>query len=318
MTAGQLLDRPLQGIGFMIAAFVTVAIGDALAKLLITGLPIAQFVFLRSVAVLLLLTPVFAHAGGLRIFQTGRPGLHLARCTLNAVSLVFFFIALRQLELATMFAIEFVGPLFMTALSVPLLGEKVGVHRWSAIAVGLAGALVIITPSAEGIQVMALAATFATFLWATSMVLVRKLSATESDATLLAYINTSLLIVGAIGAPFVWQPVQWRELAMIAALAVTQVIGQWLMLRAFRSAPVGVIAPFQYSGIIWATLIGWWVWGDLPAVNVWVGAAILVASGLYVMWRERLRVTRPRRDSASADSRDRSAPAASRTGRHDA
>lgn len=289
MTTGQLQDRPLAGIGFMSAAFVTVAIGDALAKLLITDLPIAQFVFLRSAAVLLLLTPFFVHGGGLLVFRTQRLSLHIARCTLNAVSLCFFFVALRQLELATIFAIGFVGPLFMTALSVPLLGEKVGLHRWSAIAIGLLGALVIIRPSAEGIQIMALVSMFATFLWATSMVIVRKLSATESDATLLAYINTSLLLVGAIGAPFVWQGVTWREIALIAALAVTQVIGQWLMLRAFRAAPVGVIAPFQYSGIIWATLIGWFIWGDLPAINVWIGAAILVASGLYVMWRERIR-----------------------------
>ncbi len=289
MTTGPLQDRPLAGIGYMIGAFVSVAIGDALAKILVADLPIAQFVLLRSVAVLILLMPFFAHGGGLRVFQTQRLPLHLARCALNAVSLIFFFVALRRLELATIFAIGFVGPLLMTALSVPLLGEKVGLHRWSAIAVGFVGALIIIRPGADGVQVMAMVAMCATFLWATSMVIVRKLSATESDATLLAYINTSLLLVGMAGAPFDWQPVQWRELALIAALAVTQVIGQWLMLRAFRLAPIGVIAPFQYSGIIWATLIGWWVWGDLPALNVWIGAAILVASGLYVMWRERLR-----------------------------
>ena len=79
------------------------------------------------------------------------------------------------------------------------------------------------------------------------------------------------------------------RLAFIALLAVTLVSGQWLMLRAFRSAPVGVVAPFQYSGILWATLIGWWIWGEFPALNVWIGAAILIASGLYVMWRERVR-----------------------------
>lgn len=297
MTSGTLQDRPFVGIAYMLAAFVTVAIGDSLAKLLITDLPIAQFLLLRSTAVLLLLTPFFLRQGGLVVFHTRRLDLHAWRCVLNGVSLVLFFIALRQLELATLFAIGFVGPLFMTAISVPLLGEKVGIHRWAAIAVGLAGALVIIQPGADGFQAMALLAVASTCLWSASMVIVRKLSATDGDATLLAYINTSLLLMGVVGAPFVWQPVTAAQLGFIACLAVTLVIGQWLMLRAFRSAPVGVVAPFQYSGIVWAALIGWWVWDEFPALNVWIGATILIASGLYVMWRERVRAREARATS---------------------
>ncbi|MBL8702246.1 MAG: DMT family transporter [Alphaproteobacteria bacterium] len=294
MTSGALQDRPFVGIAYMLAAFVTVAIGDSLAKLLITDLPIAQFLLLRSTAVLLLLMPFFLRQGGLVVFHTRRLDLHVWRCVLNGISLVLFFIALRQLELATLFAIGFVGPLFMTAISVPLLGEKVGIHRWAAIAVGFAGALVIIRPGADGFQAVALLAVASTCLWSTSMVIVRKLSATDGDATLLAYINTSLLLMGVVGAPFVWQPVTAGQLGFIFCLAVTLVIGQWLMLRAFRSAPVGVVAPFQYSGIVWAAMIGWWVWGEFPEINVWIGAAILIASGLYVMWRERVRAREAR------------------------
>ncbi|MBM3522058.1 MAG: DMT family transporter [Alphaproteobacteria bacterium] len=294
MSAGALQDRPLAGIGYMLAAFVTVAVGDALAKILITEMPIAQFLLLRSVAVVLLLIPYFMRRGGWVVFRTERLSLHLWRCALNGVSLVLFFVALRQLELATLFAISFVGPLFMTAISVPMLGEKVGRHRWAAILVGFIGALVIIRPGADGLQVLALMAVASTCLWSLSMVIVRMLSATDSDATLLAYINISLLLMGAVSAPFVWQPVSLTEFGYVIALAVTLVIGQWLMLRAFRLAPVGVVAPFQYSGIIWATIIGWWVWAEFPTLNVWIGAAILIASGLYVMWRERIRAREAR------------------------
>jgi drug/metabolite transporter (DMT)-like permease len=219
---------------------------------------------------------------------------------LNGISLVVFFVALRNLELATLFAIGFVGPLFMTAISVPILGEKVGIHRWAAILVGFAGALVIIQPGADGIKLMALMAMCSTCLWATSMVIVRKMSATESDATLLAYINTSLLLIGVVGAPFVWQPVTLGQVGFILVLAVTLVVGQWLMLRAFRMAPVGVVAPFQYTGIVWATLIGWIVWDEFPALNVWIGASILIASGLYVMWRERVRARERKAAEAAA------------------
>ena len=126
-------------------------------------------------------------------------------------------------------------------------------------------------------------------LWATSMVLVRKMSATETDASLLAYINLSLLLMGVVGAPFVWQPVTLAQAGFVLMLAVTLVFGQWLMLRAFRLAPIGVVAPFPYTGIVWATLIGWAFWNEFPAPNVWTGAGILIASGLYVMWRERIR-----------------------------
>lgn len=299
MTDGKLQDRPLAGIAFMVTAFVTVAVGDALTKAVIVALPIAQFLVLRSASVLILLLPVFLRAGGLVVFRTERLGLHLLRCALNGASLLLFYMALRRLELATLFAIGFVGPLLMTALSVPILGERVGPHRWAAIAIGFLGALVIVNPGAGGFEPAALIAMAGTALWATSMVLVRKMSATESDAALLAYINVSLLLLGAVGAPFVWGEVTLAQTGFIAMLAVTLVAGQWLMLRAFRLAPIGVVAPFQYTGIVWATLIGWAFWNEFPAPNVWVGAAILIASGLYVMWRERIR-SRQRASARSA------------------
>jgi drug/metabolite transporter (DMT)-like permease len=299
MTDGKLQDRPLAGIAFMVTAFVTVAVGDALTKAVIVALPIAQFLVLRSASVLILLLPVFLRAGGLVVFRTERLGLHLLRCALNGASLLLFYVALRRLELATLFAIGFVGPLLMTALSVPILGERVGPHRWAAIAIGFLGALVIVNPGAGGFEPAALIAMAGTALWATSMVLVRKMSATESDAALLAYINVSLLLLGAVGAPFVWGEVTLAQTGFIAMRAVTLVAGQWLMLRAFRLAPIGVVAPFQYTGIVWATLIGWAFWNEFPAPNVWVGAAILIASGLYVMWRERIR-SRQRASARSA------------------
>lgn len=289
MTDGKLQDRPLAGIGFMVVAFVTVAIGDALTKAVIVALPIAQFLVLRSASVLVLLLPLFLRNGGLLVFRTDRLGLHVARCALNAASLLLFYVSLRRIELATLFAIGFVGPLLMTALSVPILGERVGPHRWAAIAIGFLGAVIIVNPGTDGFQPAALIAMAGTSLWATSMVLVRKMSATESDAALLAYINVSLLLLGALGAPFVWQAVTLAQTGLIAVLALTLVASQWLMLRAFRLAPIGVVAPFQYTGIVWATLIGWAFWQEFPAPNVWAGAAILISSGLYVMWRERIR-----------------------------
>lgn len=279
----------MAGIAFMVAAFVTVAVGDALTKAVIVAVPIAQFLVMRSTSVLILLVPFFMRAGGLAVFRTERLGLHLLRCVLNGASLLLFYVALRNLELATLFAIGFIGPLLMTALSVPILGERVGPQRWAAIGVGFLGALIIVKPGADGIQVMALVAMAGTSLWATSMVLVRKMSTTETDASLLAYINTSLLLMGIVGAPFVWQPITLAQAGFVLMLAATLVVGQWLMLRAFRLAPIGVVAPFQYTGIVWATLIGWAFWNEFPAPNVWIGASILIASGLYVMWRERVR-----------------------------
>ncbi len=286
---GGLQDRPLRGIAFMIAAFTCVGVTDALSKAGVAMMSTTQMLAIRSAIVLLIMSPWLVQAGGLAVFRTLNPREHAIRIVLSLVSMFAFFEALRHLELATAIAIGFVAPLIMTAISVPLLGERVGIHRWSAIAIGFVGVLVILQPGADGFQPGALLCLLAAAAWAASMVYVRRLARTDSDITMLAYQNVAVLLVMGALAPFSWGPLGWPELALTGGMAVSVCMGQWLMFRAFRFAPVGLIAPFQYLELLWAAIFGWVIWSEFPDPPVWAGAAILVASGLYVIWRERVR-----------------------------
>ncbi len=282
-------DRPLLGVAFIVVAFACLGVSDALAKAGLSAMSVAQLLAIRSVLVLALLLPWVAFAGGLASLRTSRPRDHAIRVAWSIASMACFFEALRHLELATAIAIGFVSPLIMTALSVPMLGERVGPHRWAAIAIGLAGALVIVQPGADGFEPAALLCVAAAAAWAVSMVYVRRLSRVDGEVPMMVFQNAAVLVVMAALAPFSWTSPTGHDLLLVAGMAAAIVGGQWFMFRAFRRAPVGLVAPFQYSEIAWATLLGWLFWREFPGPHVWAGTALLVASGLYVIWRERLR-----------------------------
>jgi drug/metabolite transporter (DMT)-like permease len=149
--------------------------------------------------------------------------------------------------------------------------------------------LVITRPGPDGLEWPALLAVISSMLFATHLVTARWLARTETDAALMFWQNLGVLLVSGALAPFVWTPVGSTDLALIATMAALLLIGQFCTVRAFRTAPVGVVAPFQYVELIWAALIGYVFWSEMPPSNVWFGAAIVVASGLYMVWRERIR-----------------------------
>jgi drug/metabolite transporter (DMT)-like permease len=280
-------EHPVRGITYMLLGVTAFSATDGLSKWMVMAAPILEIVAIRNTMTLLMILPAVGHAGGLKALATRRGGAHALRAALSIGALLTFFTALRELPLATSIAITFVSPLFMTVASVVLLGERVGWHRWGAVVVGFAGVLVIAWPRAGGMiswpaAVMLLSSLF----FALSMTTVRWLARTETDVAMLFYQNAGMMPAGVAGLPFVWRAPRAVDLAVIAGMAATLVIGQVFMIRAFRAAPVAVVAPFEYVELLWASLIGYVVWSELPASHVWIGAAIVVASGLYVMWRE--------------------------------
>jgi drug/metabolite transporter (DMT)-like permease len=285
-------DRPLTGIAWILTAGFVLSIMDGLIKWSVGVFPVVQVVAVRSVFVLLLMVPLIARAGGVEALKTKRPLGHLLRVTLTVLAILTFFEAVRLLPLATVIAIGFGAPLFMTAMSVPVLGEKVGLHRWAAIATGFVGVLVITRPGPDGLSWPALLALVSSVFFATHLVTARLLARTETDMALMFWQNLGVLAVTGAIAPFVWTPATSHDLALVAAMALLLLLGQFCTVRAFRTAPVGAVAPFQYAELIWAALIGYAFWSEVPAANVWIGAAVVVASGLYVIWRER-RLARP-------------------------
>jgi drug/metabolite transporter (DMT)-like permease len=285
------LDHPLQGIAWMLAGVFLLAVLDALSKHAVSQLSIPVLIAARSTMVLVLLVPWVLRSGGWSVLRTRRPGAHLLRGVLAVCSMLAFFESLRLLPLATVIAISFAAPLFMTLLSVPLLKERVGVHRWGALLAGFVGVSLIVGPQAmDGeLGLGAWLALVAAFFYAASMTCVRWLSPTESDLSMLVWQNLTMGLVGAVGLWFVpleAAPSMWPILTLMAVLVL---LGQRCTFRALRLAPVGVVAPFHYSELLFAALFGWVFWQEWPGPHVWWGAFFVVGAGLFTLWRERAR-----------------------------
>jgi drug/metabolite transporter (DMT)-like permease len=241
--------------------------------------------------VLCLLLPWVMRSGGWSALRTRRPWAHGVRGLFAVCSMLAFFESLRLLPLATVIAISFAAPMFMTLLSVPLLKERVGVHRWGALLAGFLGVSLIVGPQAlDGdLGLGAWLALLASLFYAASMTCVRWLSPTESDLSMMVWQNLTMGLAGAVGLLFVPLEVAPGMWPIIALMAVLVLLGQRFTFRALRLAPVGVVAPFHYSELLWAALFGWVFWHEWPGAHVWWGALLVVGAGLYTLWRESAR-----------------------------
>lgn len=282
-------ERPLAAISAQLVCFTFISVNDVIIKLIVTELPSWQIIAIRSAFGLILLSPLMLWrlADGSGRLATRRIGTHIFRAALSAVSIVTYFEGLRTLDLPVATTILFVTPFFVVALSGLALREPVPVNRWIAVVVGFAGALVIVKPDASGISFAALLVLISAATWAATMVAMRDLARTESSLAVIVYFNLFLvLIAGALAFPH-WQPVPWRIMAIVAGVSAIQLIAQSFMMIAFRFASASVTAPMQYVQLIWSVLAGWFIFGVMPALNVFIGAMIVVASGLYLILSER-------------------------------
>jgi drug/metabolite transporter (DMT)-like permease len=284
-------DHPLQGMAWMVVGVFLLAALDALSKHAVSQLSIPVLIAARSAMVLVLLGPWVLRSGGWSALRTRRPWAHGVRGLFAVCSMLAFFESLRLLPLATVIAISFAAPLFMTLLSVPLLKERVGVHRWGALLAGFWGVSLIVGPQAlDGdLGLGAWLALLASLLYAASMASVRWLSPTESDLSMLVWQNLIMGLAGAVGLLFVPLEVASGMWPIIALMAVLVLLGQRCTYRALRLAPVGVVAPLHYSELLWAALLGWVFWHEWPGAHVWWGALLVIGAGLYTLWRERTR-----------------------------
>lgn len=291
---GTQADRTPAGIVFMIGGVLCFTVVDAAAKHVVSVVPVFVMIFLRQLTVMIMTMPIIWRSGGWRVLHTKRPLAHLVRALTALLATLSFFYALRTVPLATAVSVAQAAPLLLTALSVPLLGERVGVWRWSAVALGLVGVLVIIQPGdGGGIHMDVLLVLFSALCFAVTMIMVRRLSSTENNISLFFWANLLSLTASALAMPFVWVTPQPTELALIVLISVAMLAAQWLTVEAFRLAPVAVVAPFQYLEIVMGATAGWLFWREAVAPNVWLGAAIVVASGLVIIWRERVRMRQP-------------------------
>jgi drug/metabolite transporter (DMT)-like permease len=287
-TVPQAVLEARRGIGWMLVTMILFVSMDTVAKHLTALYPVPQVVWARFVFHTLLIGILLAPRARLTMV-TQRPGLQFLRSTLLLATTILFFSGLRILPMAESAAMMQVGPLVITALSVPLLGELVGIRRWMGVIAGFAGALLIIRPGSEAMQIAILLPLAAAVSNALYQITTRILSRSESTVTILFYTPlTGALLMSAV-VPLFWVTPDAEGWAMMALLGLIGGVSHFTLIKAFTAAPAATVAPFGYSSLIWATLSGLVFFGDFPDRWTIVGALVIAGSGLYILHREHVR-----------------------------
>ena len=272
----------------MVLAVATFSVMDVIMKRLVETYPAMQVTFLRGAASLPFLLAATATFGRWRDLIPQRWQLHVVRGFLSVMVLWCFVYAVSQRSLADTYTIFMSAPLLITALSVPMLGEYVGWRRWIAVIAGLLGVIMVLKPSGAGLITLGgLAALLSAVGYALSALTIRILSRTDTGAaTIFWALLVTTVISGAIAA-FQWVPLRAEHWMLIAGVGLSGAIGQYFITQAFRLAAPPVVAPIEYTALLWGILFDWLLWLTTPGVRTLLGAAIIVGSGLYLIYRER-------------------------------
>ena len=277
-----------RGIAWMLLTMLLFVSMDAIVKHLVQTYPVPQIAWARFFFLAVLLAAVLGPRLPAKLV-TQRRGLQVIRSGLLMVTTLQFFAGLYFLPLAEMTAIMQSAPLIVTALSLPLLGEHVGIRRWLGVAAGFAGALIIIRPGTDGMQLAAFLPLGAAATFALYQITTRILARTDGTLNTLMYTPLLGAAIMSLAVPFFWVMPDAEGWALMALIGLFGGLGHFTMIRAFTWAPAATVSPFGYTGLIWAALFGLVLFGDFPDAWTIAGAAVIVGSGLYILHREHLR-----------------------------
>jgi drug/metabolite transporter (DMT)-like permease len=282
-------DRPFRGIALILASTVFLGASDVTAKYLSTTLPSIEIAWIRFAVFALIMVPAMVPGSPVFGLRTPRPGLQFLRGTALLASSLLFISGLRFLPIAEASATGFVAPLFVTALSIAFLGESVGPRRWIATVVGLIGVLIILRPGTSAFHPAAFFPLVSALAWACTLIMTRMMSGRERAATIMAWSSITGVCVLSALVPLVWVAPSWHDLWLGIFIGVASTAGQWIVVLAFRYADASVLAPFSYTQLLWVSILGFLVFGEVPDIWTVTGAVFIVASGLYTAHRERVR-----------------------------
>ena len=278
----------LIGIALMCGTVALFACLDTTAKYLNTEMDAFQIAWGRYTSAFILTLFVSNPISRPELLKTGSPKLQVLRSLLLVASTVLNFLALRWMQLDEVLSIIFTFPFIVAMASIPLLGERIGWRRWSAICFGFCGVLVITRPGFAAMQPAALFSLAATICYGFYAVITRIVSRTDSNQTSLFYTNLVGALVMLPIVPFVWTtPAHWTTVALMLMTGVLGSLGHFLLISGHRLAPASVLAPFIYTQLIWVVILGYVVFDHVPNVWTMAGASMVVGSGLYMIWRER-------------------------------
>lgn len=274
-----------RGIILMILSTVGFSVMHTLVRYLSAEIHPFQIVFFRNLFGIVLFVPLVVRSG-LSFMKTERLPMHLLRAALNVMAMAAFFMALSLTPLAKVNALAFTAPLFTAILTVVLLGERIRARRWSAIAFGFVGAIVIIRPGFAEIDLGSVLTLVSAFIWGLTMIAIRSLGRTESSVTTTGYMIIFLSIFSLGPAIYVWQTPQGAAWAILVLIGITGTCAQILLAEALKTAETTAILPFDFLKIVWAAGLGYLLFAEIPTIYVFIGAFIIFSSSFYVAYRE--------------------------------
>ena len=281
-------DNPLRGIALSASACAVFAIADTTSKFLSASLPIIEIQWIRYM-LFFSMAAILAARGQNRSLRPRNPKLQILRGLCVTGSSVLFVYGIREMTMAQATTISFLSPLLITVLSIPLLGEIVGIRRWGAVVAGMVGMLIVVRPGTSGFQPAALFGVASSSCWALALIITRKIAASDEPRTTLLWSALVGAVVLSVLLPFEAKWPSWGQFGLCLMLGVLSSAGQWLVVLAHRLAPASLLAPISYTQLPWVSIGGYVVFDNLPDQWTLVGAAIIVASGLYTAHRERVR-----------------------------
>jgi drug/metabolite transporter (DMT)-like permease len=284
------VDRPqsvTRALVNMVGAAIAFSILNVAVKSLRGEIPTIQLVWVRTLGHLLFVIAAFAPRHGLKLFETQHPVFQLIRSVLLLASTLFYFTAIGFVALATAAAISFMTPCLIAVLAGPLLSERVGLRRWVAVAVGFLGVLVVARPGADTANLASLLVLGSAAASALYDLLTRRVVGADPPETTVGYAAVVGTVVLGLVVPFAWTPPRsWGSLLIMLSLGLWGGLGHYLTARAYQCAPASAVAPFTYLQLVGAAIAGYLAFGELPGAGVWVGAALIVASGLFLVYAE--------------------------------
>lgn len=273
------------GVLVMLLGMLMFSLNDVMGKWLVATYSVGQVVLIRSLAAAILLAPFLWISGPKKLFAVERPGLQLARVVASTAEVFSFYFAVVYLPLADVMTYWLAAPIYVAAVSPLVLKEPVGWRRWSAIAIGFVGVVIALEPSSEALTLPALISILGSMFFAFMMISGRSLRGTP-DTTLAFWQIVGAALAGLVWAPFEWTPLKPLDMALLALLGVVAMLAHLLVNRALKLADAATVAPLQYTLLFWAILFGWLIFGDAPRLSMVLGAGLIVASGLFIFFRE--------------------------------
>ncbi|MGB9364804.1 MAG: DMT family transporter [Xanthobacteraceae bacterium] len=287
-TAAAGRSAALAGIGFMLMAVFLFALNSAVGKWLVAKYPVGEFMLIRSSFTLLFLSPFIWHAGRAAFANAPRPGVQVLRVVLASLEVAMFFWAVSYLPLADTTTFYLAGPIYVTALSVLLLRERVGWRRWSAVLIGFFGVVIALRPSSSSFTLPALIALAGSVTYALVMITTRMLRQTN-DIMLMTTYFIGAVAFGLATLPFGWVTPDVHDVLFLAGVGFANIVAQFCVIRSLKLASASVVVPYQYTLIVWSVVFGWLMFAELPDIYTVAGAVIIVVAGLYIFWREQVK-----------------------------